>query len=175
MTDGISFTRATGTTAVLFVCTGNICRSPTAEGVFRRLVEDAGTPQRFLIDSAGTHDYHSGNVPDPRAQAAALERGYDLSGLRARRFGIDDFLRFDYLVCMDRDNIGAVERQRPPGATNWVGLLLDFAPGMEGTEVPDPYYGGPAGFNRVLDLIEVGARALLAHLTLGRAGSVHPD
>lgn len=147
--------------AVLFVCMGNICRSPTAEGVFRDRVAKAGLSERIRIDSAGTHPYHVGNPPDPRAAAAALRRGVDLSAIRARQLDMGDFYVFQRILVMDADNHAQVLEQRPPDGTASVGYFLDFAPYLNIREVPDPYYGGPRGFDRVLDLIEEAAEGLL--------------
>jgi protein-tyrosine phosphatase len=148
---------------VLFVCTGNICRSPTAEGVFKHCVEKAGLAARIASDSAGTHDYHVGEPPDPRAQAAAKRRGYELGELRARRVRREDFERFDYVLAMDETNMRQLERLCPREHAHKLKLFLDFAGGTP-REVPDPYYGDPDGFERVLDLVEVAAQGLLRHL-----------
>jgi protein-tyrosine phosphatase len=149
---------------VLFVCTGNICRSPTAEAVFRRLVREAGLADRISADSAGTHGYHVGEPPDPRTQAAASVRGYDLSGLRARRVGREDFHRFDLVLAMDRDHHAILARLAPPSAGHKVRLLMEFARHSRADEVPDPYYGGPDSFELVLNLVEDAAAGLLEHL-----------
>lgn len=149
---------------VLFVCMGNICRSPTAEGVFRHLVAQHGLSGQVEIDSAGTHDYHLGAPPDARAQAAAARRGYDLSALRARQVTAADFTRFDYLLAMDEDNLAILQRQCPETHRDRVRLFLDFAEGVSLREVPDPYYGGPQGFEEVLDLAENAAGGLLHHI-----------
>ena len=149
---------------VLFVCMGNICRSPTAQGVFERLVEQTGLLQHIEIDSAGTHAYHIGHPPDPRAQAAAMRRGVDLSPQRARRVEAADFERFDYILAMDRDNIQHLEADCPPQHAHKLRLFLDFAPELHNNEVPDPYYGGPSGFEQVLDLVETGSEGLLRYL-----------
>ena len=149
---------------VLFVCTGNICRSPTAEGVFRRFVEQAGLADRIAIDSAGTHGYHVGAPPDPRAQAAASARGYDLSRLRARRIAREDFSRFDLVLAMDRDHHTILARFAPPDTGHKLRLLMEFGRRSGVDEVPDPYYGGPDGFELVLNLVEDAAEGLLAHL-----------
>jgi len=149
---------------VLFVCTGNICRSPSAEGVFRTLVQRQGLAERIGIDSAGTHAYHIDEPPDPRAQEAALERGVDLSALRGRRAGPEDFSRFDYVLAMDRENHADLLAICPPGAEDRVRLFLDFAPELGEREVPDPYYGGVASFELVLDMIEAASAGLLAHI-----------
>lgn len=148
---------------VLFVCTGNICRSPTAEGVFKHCVEKAGLVARITSDSAGTHDYHVGEAPDPRAQAAARRRGYELGELRARRVHREDFERFDYVLAMDEANLRQLERLCPREHAHKLKLFLDFADGAP-REVPDPYYGGADGFERVLDLVEKAAQGLLRHL-----------
>lgn len=147
--------------SVLFVCMGNICRSPTAEGVFTRKVTEAGLISRIRIDSAGTHAYHIGNPPDPRTMQAAQRRGYDLSALRARKVEVADFSRFDYVLAMDEDNLAILERMKPVASSSRVGLFMEFAPGYGIREVPDPYYGGPAGFEQVLDMVEAAAEGLL--------------
>ncbi len=150
---------------VLFVCMGNICRSPTAQGVFERLVEQTGLIQQIEIDSAGTHAYHLGHAPDPRSQAAAMRRGIDLSPQRARRVTEVDFERFDYILAMDRDNLQHMQADCPPQHSHKLSLFLDFAPPeLQSKDVPDPYYGGPSGFEQVLDLVETGAEGLLRHL-----------
>ena len=146
----------------LFVCMGNICRSPTAEGVMRALVERAGLGADYLLDSAGTHAYHVGNPPDPRSQQAALRRGYDLSGLRARCVSTPDFERFDQILAMDRDNLAILVRACPADLRHKLRLFLDYANGFEEDEVPDPYAGGQDGFEHVLDLVEAAANGLLA-------------
>ena len=146
---------------VLFVCMGNICRSPTAEGVFTHLVVRQQLSHCISVDSAGTHAYHVGERPDIRAQQAALQRGVDMSGLSARRVYDDDFSRFDYVVAMDRDNLHNLQQKCPPEYLPRLHLLLDFAPKLVEDEVPDPYYGNKSGFDRVLNLVEQGARGLL--------------
>jgi protein-tyrosine phosphatase len=151
---------------VLFVCTGNICRSPTAEGVFRKLVADAGLADRIRADSAGTHGYHVGEPPDRRTQTAARTRGYDLSGLRARRVARDDFHRFDLVVAMDREHHEILAGIAPPSAGHKLRLMMEFARRSAHDEVPDPYYGGPEGFELVLDLLEDAAEGLLETLRL---------
>mgnify|MGYP002278820803 CR=1 FL=1 len=143
---------------------GNICRSPSAEGVFRRLVEDEGLSGAITIDSAGTHSYHVGGPPDERAQEAALRRGIDLSAQRARQAQSSDFSRFDYILAMDRDNYDDLARLCPPGEEDRLKLFLDFAPHLKRSDVPDPYYGGNRGFEAVLDLIEAASAGLLAHI-----------
>jgi protein-tyrosine phosphatase len=139
---------------VLFVCMGNICRSPTAEGVFRTLVEKQGLSNRFEIDSAGTTGYHAGEAPDKRAQNAARKRGYDLSRIRARQVNSKDFSYFDYILAMDKDNLAQLKAMMPGNSKAVVRLFLDYAKNVDTKEVPDPYYGGADGFEHVLDLIE---------------------
>jgi len=150
---------------VLFVCMGNICRSPTAEGVFRHLVEEQGLGEKIIIDSAGTHDYHIGDAPDARSQAAAARRGYDLSRLRARQVLREDFRAFDYILAMDEANLGLLQQQCPDDCRERLKLFLEFADDGGLREVPDPYYGGAQGFERVLDLVEHAARGLLRDIT----------
>jgi len=149
---------------VLFVCTGNICRSPTAEGIFRKFVADAGMSEAIIADSAGTHDYHVGEPPDPRAQDAASQRGYDLSALRARRVERGDFERFDLIVAMDRGHQRALSRFAPPATAGKIRLMMSFASSRGQEDVPDPYYGGPEDFESVLDLLEDAVRGLLDSL-----------
>lgn len=149
---------------ILFVCMGNICRSPTAEGVFRHQVAERGLQRRFIIDSAGTHAYHVGEAPDPRAQSTAKRRGVDLSRLRARRVTAEDIEQFDYVLAMDRDNYKNLLAIAPASHEQKVRLLLDFAPEVSHDEVPDPYYGGISGFDRVLDMIEAASEGLLAEI-----------
>jgi protein-tyrosine phosphatase len=151
--------------AVLMVCMGNICRSPTAEGVLRAKLAAVGLDGRVHVDSAGTHGYHVGDAPDARAQRHARARGVDLSGQRARRVDEADFDRFHLILAMDEDNLAELERLRPDGHPNRPALLLSFAPRHAAVrEVPDPYFGGPEGFDRVLDLVEDACDGLLAHL-----------
>lgn len=150
--------------SVLFVCMGNICRSPTAEGVFRKHVEDADLAEKIFADSAGTHTYHSGEPADRRAQEAAELRGFSLANIRARRVVIDDYERFDYILAMDSDNLSALRAWAPESHRDKVRLFLEFAESRSDTEVPDPYYGGTAGFERVLDLVEEASRGLLETL-----------
>ncbi len=146
---------------VLFVCTGNICRSPTAEGVFRHVVAQAGLAHQITCESAGTHDYHVGDPPDPRTQRAAARRGYDLSVLRARQVSRDDFGKFDYVLAMDQANLLALQRICPPQHANRLKLFMEFGADPAVREVPDPYYGGVQGFEQVLDLVEQASRGLL--------------
>ena len=150
-------------TSVLFICMGNICRSPTAEGVFRKLVDDAGLTEAIEVDSAGTHAYHSAEPPDGRAQAAAEKRGYSLQGIKARRVLDADFERFDLLLVMDNENRHVLLERADAAHHDKIRLFLDYADG-DTREVPDPYYGGSAGFERVLDLVESAARGLLTEL-----------
>jgi protein-tyrosine phosphatase len=149
---------------VLFVCLGNICRSPTAEGVLRDIAarEFAGLP--LHVDSAGTADYHVGEPPDRRTVAAARRRGYDLASLRARRVSPADFENFDYILAMDRANLAELEQLGQGVIGGRLELFLEFAPELKIQEVPDPYYGGTEEFERVLDLCETGARGLLRRL-----------
>jgi protein-tyrosine phosphatase len=153
--------------SVLFVCLGNICRSPLAEGVFRHRVEQADLAAWFRIDSAGTGGWHVGDPPDPRSAAVAASRGVSLEGQRARRVAPEDFDRFDWIVAMDRSNLRDLARirdgARATAAAELV-LLRDFDPEPGDGEVPDPYYGGPDGFDRVFDLVDRSTAALLAHL-----------
>lgn len=143
---------------------GNICRSPTAEGVFRHLAEQTGLLAQLEIDSAGTHDYHVGSRPDDRAQEAARRRGYDLSGLRARQVSDQDFERFDYILAMDQENLASLKRRCPPEHRHKLRLYLSFSERFAGQEVPDPYYGGRQGFDLVLDMVEDAAQGLLEEI-----------
>ena len=152
------------TISVLFVCMGNICRSPTAQGVFEQLVADNDLAALIQIDSAGTHAYHVSERPDERASAAALKRGIDLSSQQARRVSAEDFYEFDYVIAMDSSNFGDLASDCPPEHEAKLHLFMEFATGLEATEVPDPYYGGVNGFERVLDLIEQAAAGLLAEI-----------
>ncbi|MBK7022806.1 MAG: low molecular weight phosphotyrosine protein phosphatase [Sulfuritalea sp.] len=149
---------------ILFVCTGNICRSPTAEGVARGLVKKLGLEEAFEFDSAATHGYHVGDTPDPRTVAAARQRGYDLAHLRARRVTDFDFIRFDHVIAMGRDHLEWLQRACPPLYHDKLALLLEFSQSFDEDEVPDPYYGGMDGFERVLDLVEDAVEQLLLRL-----------
>jgi protein-tyrosine phosphatase len=151
-------------TGVLFVCMGNICRSPTAEAVFRRLALDTAPDLPLRIDSAGTHGYHVGAAPDLRSQAAARRRGVDMSALRARRLVRADFEHFDFVLVMDERNRADALEIAPPTHRATLRLFLEYAPALERLEVPDPYYGGETGFEEVLDLVEEASRGLLAEL-----------
>ncbi len=153
-----------GRIAVLFVCMGNICRSPTAEGAFRALVERAGLADAVEIDSAGTHGYHAGAMPDQRAQRAARDQGFRIDHLRARQLERRDFEHFDLLLAMDYDNLDELRARCPPGAEEKLRLLMTFAPQTGCDEVPDPYYGGRDGFELVLKLVRAGCQGLLEHL-----------
>jgi protein-tyrosine phosphatase len=152
------------TTRVLFVCLGNICRSPTAEGVLRAIAAREFPLLELDIDSAGTANYHVGEPPDRRTVAAARRRGYDLGGLRARQVTPGDFGRFEYVLAMDHANLAELERVRPEAATAKLALFLEFAPEAQALDVPDPYYSGVEEFERVLDLCELAARGLLTRL-----------
>ena len=149
---------------VLFVCLGNICRSPTAEAVVRALAARELPEVGLEVDSAGTAAYHVGEPPDPRMQAAAARRGYELKALRARVVEPRDFERFDLILAMDRENLEVLHRRAPEQARVRVRLFLEFSPDSEPREVPDPYYGGANGFEEVLDLVEAAARGLLGYL-----------
>lgn len=149
------------TISVLFVCMGNICRSPTAEAVFRKLVSDAGLGDVIHVSSAGTHAYHAGEAPDRRARDAATRRGYTLEAIRARRITHADFEAFDYIVAMDENNLAILREQSGEQHAAKLSLLLEHAESSSFREVPDPYYGGSTGFEQVLDLVEQASRALL--------------
>ena len=149
---------------ILFVCMGNICRSPTAEGVFRYVLAQRAPDLEVEIDSAGTHDYHVGSPPDRRAIEAARRRGIDLSPLRARQVRPEDFERFDLILAMDEENLEELQRRAPSGIHRRIRLLMDFAPDAVSRRVPDPYYGGSQGFEEVLDLLEEASEGLLNEL-----------
>jgi protein-tyrosine phosphatase len=149
---------------ILFVCLGNICRSPTAEIVFRDLAAREAPELAIEVDSAGTAGYHIGDAPDVRTQQAALRRGYDMSALRARILEPQDFGRFDLILAMDRQNLAVLNRRAPAEVRSHIRLFLEFAPEAQVTEVPDPYYGGANGFEEVLDLVEAASRGLLEHV-----------
>lgn len=149
---------------VLFVCLGNICRSPTAEGIFRAQVEAAGLSNRILVDSAGSHAYHEGESPDVRACAAALERGFDLSGQVGRQVKPSDFEYFDYILAMDRQNLNFLQKMQPADSDSRVALFLDYADGRKGQSVPDPYFGQSDGFALVIDLVESAGKGLLKQI-----------
>jgi protein-tyrosine phosphatase len=147
--------------SVLVVCTGNICRSPTGEGVMRHLARERGLEGRVEVRSAGTHDYHVGECPDPRTMKHATRRGYDLTSQRAMQVSHRHFHEFDYILAMDRGHLRQLEAIAPPGARARLGLFLDASTRWKGEDVPDPYYGGAEGFERVLDMVEEAARAWL--------------
>jgi protein-tyrosine phosphatase len=153
---------------VLFVCTGNICRSPTAHGVMRHLVREAGLEKRIAVDSAGIHDFHAGEPADRRAQLHAARRGYDLSQFKARQISIDDFQEFDLILAMDRGHLRLLEQACPPEHRHKLRLFMQYADGAAADEVPDPYYGGREGFERVLDMVESAARGLLGEIRVHR-------
>ena len=153
-----------GKVSVLFVCLGNICRSPTAEGVLRHLAKQEAPSLALKIDSAGTADYHIGAPPDARSQFAALRRGIDISDLRARQVKEEDFRRFDLILAMDRQNLNALEAMRPKNSRAHLALFLEYAPSLKIPEVPDPYYGETEAFDKVLDLTTAAARGLIAAL-----------
>ena len=149
---------------VLFVCMGNICRSPTAEGVFAKLIKDQNVEEYFSLDSAGTHAHHVGEPPDLRAQKVAKERGVELTHLRSRKITEDDFEEFDYLLVMDDDNYSILNDVCPDEHKVKISYLLDYAPELNERQVPDPYFGGRYGFERVLDMVEAASIGFLASL-----------
>lgn len=150
--------------AVLFVCLGNICRSPTAQGVFEQRLAGSQLHGRVAVDSAGTAAYHLGKAPDPRTREAARQRGYQLDELRARQVAVDDFYRFDYILAMDAQNLTDLEAMRPADSRARLSLFLDLLAAPPRRDVPDPYYGGEQGFEQVLDLCEAASDALLQRL-----------
>lgn len=147
--------------SILFVCMGNICRSPTAHGVMLHKIQRAGLSGKIQVDSAGTHDYHASAPPDERAQSHAASRGYDIAGLRARQIVTSDFANFDLLLAMDRANLAHLQAHCPAKHQHKLQLLTDFCTQLHATEVPDPYYGNNDGFERVLDLVEDACDGLL--------------
>ena len=146
------------------MCMGNICRSPTAEGVFQKLVEKHSLQHSIAADSAGTYAYHVGEGPDKRARDAAAKRGYDLSNIKARMVEVNDFIHFDYIIAMDVDNLQNLQEMAKPNCKAEVKLFLEYANNIKAKEVPDPYYGGKRGFEKVLDLVEVASAGLLMHI-----------
>ncbi len=156
-----------GKVRILFICMGNICRSPTADGIMRRLVADAGLAHAIEVDSAGTHNYHPNSPPDARSQAAALRRGYDLSPLRARKVEDADFARFDLLLAMDVDNLANLQRRCPQEHVGKLRLMMEYATRHDAREVPDPYYEGADGFEVVLDYLEDACAGLLTEVKKG--------
>jgi len=155
---------------VLFVCMGNICRSPTAEGVFAKLIKDHSLDDQFSIDSAGTHAHHVGDSPDLRSQKAAIDRGIDLKHLRARKVVMGDFEDFDFLLAMDDNNYSILIDACPEQHKDKIKYFLEYAPHLNEREVPDPYYGGKYGFERVLDMIEEASVGFLK--TLRETGTI---
>ena len=153
---------------VLFVCMGNICRSPTAQGVFEKLLSETQLAQRIMVDSAGTHAYHVGEAPDHRAQTSASRRGIDLSKQRARRVNVEDFHVFDYVIAMDTDNKQSLLTICPDEHHPKITLFMEHAPDYEQISVPDPYYGGVSGFEKVLDMIEAASAGLLERIKRDR-------
>lgn len=150
---------------VLFVCMGNICRSPTAHGIFEKLVTDAGLAEQILIDSAGTISYHVGEPPDSRASQTAREHGIDLTCQRARQVRADDYQQQDYILAMDYDNLRSLQQSCPANQQHKLQLLLSYHPDEFLDQVPDPYYGGDSGFEQVYEMVELACRNLLTHIT----------
>jgi len=146
---------------VLFVCMGNICRSPTAEGVFRQFLRQQGLDGRVEVDSAGTHGYHVGELPDPRTQRAAAARGYDLSNIRARKVAPEDLEYFDLVLAMDQNNMEVLRRMCPPELANRLRLFMNYAKNFDDDEVPDPFYGLGHGFDLVIDMVEDASSGLI--------------
>lgn len=166
-------TRSTPRFSLLFLCMGNICRSPTAHGIFRDLVRKRGLHQQILIDSAGTHNYHPGSPPDIRSQKHAIKRGYDLSDLRARQISNQDYEQHDLLLAMDWDNLALAQQHCQPEYQRKLRRLTEFCKKHQAAVVPDPYYGGDAGFEHVLDLIEDACEGLLEHVEQQLNNNVH--
>jgi protein-tyrosine phosphatase len=160
----MNLTRSTPRFSLLFLCMGNICRSPTAHGVFRDLVNARGLHHQIHIDSAGTHNYHPGSPPNKRSQKHAIKRGYDLSDLRARQISELDYEQHDLLLAMDWDNLALAQQDCPPEHQRKLRRLTEFCKNHQAAVVPDPYYGGDAGFEHVLDLIEDACEGLLEHI-----------
>ena len=157
-----------GKIGVIFICMGNICRSPTAEAVFRQKAEAAGIGGEVIIDSAGTHDYHVGHSPDERAVKAARSRGYDMSGLRARQVSREDFRKYDYILAMDRQNLAVLQQIAGPELQSKARLFMEYSSEFLEKEVPDPYYGGMRGFENVLDRVESASSGLLKAILAAR-------
>ncbi|HAL39696.1 MAG TPA: phosphotyrosine protein phosphatase [Polaromonas sp.] len=153
-------------TKLLMVCMGNLCRSPMAQTVAEKLAADAGLSQQLKLDSAGTHAPHLGERPDPRVEVTLSRRGYEMGRIRSRRIAPQDFQHFDLILAMDASNLAELQRLCPLAHLSKLRLFLDFAEGLNETEVPDPYYGNSEGFERVLDLCEAGASGLIKHYTL---------
>lgn len=156
-------------TSILFVCLGNICRSPVAEGVFRQKIEDAGLVEDVMVDSAGTAPWHVGKSPDSRMVRAAMTRGYDLTPLRARQAIASDFEKFDHIIAMDKENHANLQAISPVNPHAHLSLFLDYAEGVAETEVPDPYFGGTEGFYHVIDLVENASDGLIKTLDLKKS------
>ncbi len=150
--------------SVVFVCMGNICRSPTAEGVFRHVVKERNLQNVIKIDSAGTHAYHIGEPPDSRSQATAKSQGVDLSAQRARKVEAIDFERFDYVIAMDRSNYENLKELATADHQERLHLFMDFTSTWDNAEVPDPYYGGGDGFKNVFDMVQSASEGLLEHI-----------
>lgn len=150
---------------VLFICTGNICRSPTAEAVFRRRIQQAGLEHAFSADSAGTHDFNLGSAPDARAQAAARHRGYGMEGMHARQMTMDDFQTFDFILVMDKSNLAILKKACPPECLHKLTLVTQFSSNYQGCEIPDPYSGDSLAFERVLDMLEDAVEGLVERLS----------
>ena len=162
--------------SVLFVCLGNICRSPTAHGVFEKMVSEAGLQRHISVDSCGTGDWHIGHSPDERSASAALARGYDLSYLRSRQITVNDFSQFDHILVMDKQNLLDVQAMCPADYSGRLELFLDYANNYAETlEVPDPYYGGLSGFDHVIDLVEDASKTLLATFQPADSNTPHHD
>lgn len=157
---------------VLFVCTGNICRSPTAEGVFRELARREGIVEKMHVDSAGTHGYHEGEPPDSRSIITAKQNGVDLSGQTARRLRLDDFTEFDLILAMAQSHYDFMDRIRPEGSKAELALFLNFLPGFEHQDVPDPWFGHEDGFQHVFDLVHSGCEVLLDHIMTAQSGKL---
>lgn len=155
---------------ILFVCMGNICRSPTAEGVFRHIVRSNCPDADIEVGSAGTHGYHVGEAPDVRTQRAAASRGYDLSGIRARKVSASDLEHSDLVLVMDRNNLDSLQAFSPPACSEKIKLFMEYARNFDDDEVPDPYYGLGHGFDLVLDMVEDASRGLLDELALLKRG-----
>lgn len=149
---------------ILFVCTGNICRSPTADGVLRKMLWDRGLDSQVEVDSAGLTAYHVGEKPDRRSQRTAKKRGYDLSFIRARKFERGDFQEFDLVLAMDRGHLQSMKATKPENCRARLCMFLDFASSLQESDVPDPYYGGEDGFEHVLDLVEAGSEGIIEFL-----------
>lgn len=160
---------------VLFVCLGNICRSPTAQGALEKILQEQDLADYVRVDSAGTHAYHVGEPPDPRAQSSARSRGMNLARQQARRVAAQDFLEYDYILAMDYSNFENLKAMCPPEQHDKIRLFMEYAPHLGYEEVPDPYYGGSAGFERVLDLVEEAARGLIEHIRVEHREKLHPQ